>query len=58
MTITEALLISAGSGLCSALVTIAALKTDISWLKREIERLESGMIRAHERIDQIEKARH
>lgn len=30
----EALLLSIGTGLTSSLVTIAALKTDINWIKR------------------------
>lgn len=49
----EAIIVAIGSGMFSALFTVAALKTDINWLKREVSRLDGGMIRAHSRIDEL-----
>lgn len=36
------------SGAVSSLMTVAAIKTDIAWLK-------TGLSRAHERIDLVER---
>lgn len=55
--VTQAILLSGLSGLVTAVGTVVALRTDITWIKREVVRLEQSVIRAHERIDNMEKAR-
>lgn len=53
----EAVIVAVATGIISTLCTVVALKTDMNWIKREIERLEGGMLRAHTRIDSLEKHR-
>lgn len=55
--ITQAVMLSGLSGLVTAVGTVVALRTDITWIKREVVRLEQAVNRAHERIDSVEKAR-
>lgn len=47
MEVWEALAISLTTGVFSAVATVAAIKTDIVWLK-------SSLARCHERIDRVE----
>lgn len=53
--IAEAILLSAGSGMSCAIATVTTLKTDINWIKKEMKRIDDAIVRAHERIDQIER---
>lgn len=46
------------AGLVVAVPTVASIKTDVGWLKKEMQRLDDAIVRAHERIDKIEKARN
>lgn len=43
----QAIILSLGTGVFSAVSTVAALRTDIGWLK-------SSLSRAHARIDRVE----
>lgn len=43
------------TGLSIAVPTVIAIKVDVKWLKHEIGRLDHAIIRAHERIDSIDK---
>lgn len=43
-----AVVVAVLSGAVSSLMTVSAIKTDISWLK-------TGLSRAHERIDKVER---
>lgn len=43
-------------GAVTGLATIAALRVDVGWLKMSVIRLEAGVSRAHERIDNIGKS--
>lgn len=45
--LTDAILVSVFTGVATAAATVAALKTDIGWLKHAVER-------AHSRIDALE----
>lgn len=46
------------TGLTSAAGTIAALRVHIMYLKERSEKNESAIVRAHERIDTLEKRLH
>lgn len=43
------------TGLSIAVPTVIAIKVDVKWLKHEIQRLDHAIIRAHQRIDSIDK---
>lgn len=45
------------TGLSVAIPTVVALKVEVKWLKHEIGRLDDAIIRAHQRIDSMDKVR-
>lgn len=51
-----ALIAAVVSGLVSSLGTIAALKVHITYLRETLERHEKAIQRAHDRLDEHEKA--
>lgn len=43
-----------GGGAVTGLMAVAAMRTDVKWLIKSVERVEDSVTRAHERIDAIE----
>jgi len=50
-------LTAAITGSISTIATVSALKVHINYLREAIERHEAAIIRAHDRIDNLEKQR-
>lgn len=52
-TIFVALITGAVTAIGSSLLTIAGLRVQIGYIEKAIERLDKGLSRAHERIDEL-----
>lgn len=46
-----------GGGI-TAVATVAAIRTDVGWLKITVQELRSAISRAHERIDALDRRPH
>lgn len=57
ISITQALLLSGVTGICTAVGTVTAIKVDIGWLKREVQRHDKDLNEVFERLRELEKAR-
>lgn len=55
MEMTEGILIAVSTGAASSLITVVAMRTDVTWLKQGLAELKQSVHRAHQRIDILEK---
>jgi len=53
--VTTAAVMMVGSGLTSAAVTVAAIRTDVKWLKEGYKQLEGLINKAEERLNALER---
>ena len=51
----SAILAAAGTGIFSAVVTVAAMKVHIAYIRETLEKHYQTISRAHQRIDELEK---
>lgn len=52
--LTQALMLSGATGICTAAMTVAAIKTDLGWIKKELERHEKDLNEVFNRLRELE----